>query len=158
MAPGSGFDLLALRARCKREPTGWAGCPQGRRKGRACNLRKLPRAQRELAVPAACSKGSYQKFTEPVALSSTSPVNLRLPPTALGSGFDLLALRARCSEETTRSTHVRKDLFTCEMAHFASSKLSTFPRPLRGVGDKPVDGTHSPSTFHNACSRAFGSA
>ena len=45
--------------------------------------------------------GSTQKFTEPVALSSTFPVNLRLPPTALGSGFDLLALRARCKSEST---------------------------------------------------------
>ena len=40
-----------------------------------------------------------QKLTEPVALSSTVPVNLRLPPSALGSGFDLLALRARCTRE-----------------------------------------------------------
>src|SRR5579884_2891930 len=42
---------------------------------------------------------SDQKFTEPVALSSTSPENLRLPPTALRSGFGLLALRARCKGE-----------------------------------------------------------
>src|SRR5690348_3363865 len=42
-----------------------------------------------------------KKFTEPVALLSTSPVNLWLPPTALGSGFDLLALRARCKREGT---------------------------------------------------------
>src|SRR6478752_4374049 len=40
-----------------------------------------------------------KKFTEPVALSSTFPVNLRLPPTALGSGFDLLAPRARCKSK-----------------------------------------------------------
>ena len=43
-----------------------------------------------------------KKFTEPVALLSTFPVNLRLPPTALGSGFDLLALRARCKREGRR--------------------------------------------------------
>src|SRR5215475_12450067 len=47
-----------------------------------------------------------KKFTEPVALSSTSPVNLRLPPTALGSGFDLLALRARCKREATHAAGV----------------------------------------------------
>jgi hypothetical protein len=41
------------------------------------------------------------KFTEPVAFSSTFPVNLRLPPTALGSGFDLLTLRARCLQNVT---------------------------------------------------------
>ena len=62
------------------------------------------------AAPAAFravrSKGPTQKFTEPVALSSTFPVNLRLPPTALGSGFDLLALRARCKNESTASARV----------------------------------------------------
>src|SRR5438874_1762996 len=46
------------------------------------------------------SRPDQKKFTEPVALLSTSPVNLRLPPTALGSGFDLLALRARCKSQS----------------------------------------------------------
>ena len=54
------------------------------------------------AFRAGQSSDPDQKFTEPVALSSTSPVNLRLPPTALRSGFDLLALRARCKKEATR--------------------------------------------------------
>jgi hypothetical protein len=43
-----------------------------------------------------------KKFTEPVALLSTSPGNLRLAPTALRSRFDLLALRARCKSNLTR--------------------------------------------------------
>ncbi len=98
-ALGSGFDLLALRARCKRELRGCAGTVQGLRNSLCRNLRKLPRAQTELAFRAVRSKGAGPEFTEPVALSSTSPVNLRLPPTALGSGFDLLALRARCKGE-----------------------------------------------------------
>src|SRR5215831_18651574 len=53
----------------------------------------------ERSYPRGATTGPDQKFTEPVALSSTSPGNLRLPPTALGSGFDLLALRARCKRE-----------------------------------------------------------
>src|SRR4051794_9421516 len=59
-APGSGFDLLALRARCKRELTAPAAAPQEHGEGRARNLRKLLRAQRELAVRAPCSKGCEQ--------------------------------------------------------------------------------------------------
>src|SRR6266480_702477 len=51
----------------------------------------------------AASRGcGPKKFTEPVALSSTSPGDRRLPPRALGSGFDRLALRARCKREGRR--------------------------------------------------------
>ena len=95
-APGSGFDLLALRARCKREASRSRGGLQGRRARSSRNLRELPQRQGEIAVAAVHYKGSDQKFTEPVALSSTVPGNRRLPPRALGSGFDLLTLRARC--------------------------------------------------------------
>src|SRR5476649_302986 len=64
--------------------------------GRRCITRRILLKRRPRAgLPAFWTK----KFTEPVALSSTFPVNLRLPPTALGSGFDLLALRARCKRE-----------------------------------------------------------
>src|SRR5581483_7548755 len=42
-----------------------------------------------------------KKFTEPVALSSPEPAGFPLPRTALGLGFDLLALRARCKRHTT---------------------------------------------------------
>jgi hypothetical protein len=41
-----------------------------------------------------------KRFTEPVALLSTQPTDLPLPRTALGRSFNLLALRARCVEET----------------------------------------------------------
>src|ERR1700744_348367 len=64
----------------------------GRRGTRAILVHRKDGGPR-LALP------DQKKFTEPVALLSTSPVNLRLPPTALGSGFDLLALRARCKRE-----------------------------------------------------------
>ena len=75
-----------------------------------------------------------QKFTEPVALSSTSPTNLRLPPTALRSGFDLLALRARCTEEHRDFRTGLQERADAKLPHFAHSKLSTFPRPLRELG------------------------
>src|SRR5256885_17011145 len=41
-------------------------------------------------------------FAESISLSSTGSADLRLPPTAFGSGFDLLALRARRKEESRR--------------------------------------------------------
>src|SRR5215203_3622363 len=42
-----------------------------------------------------------QKFTEPVALSSSEPGDFPLPRTVSRLGFDLLALRARCKGEVT---------------------------------------------------------
>ena len=41
-----------------------------------------------------------QKFTEPVALSSTASADLPLPGIASGGDFVLLALRARCKQHT----------------------------------------------------------
>jgi hypothetical protein len=52
--------------------------------------------------PCAPKGRDQKKFTEPVALSSTSPGNFRLPPTAPGNCFGLLALRARCKNNLTR--------------------------------------------------------
>src|SRR5215471_17100376 len=40
-----------------------------------------------------------QKFTEPVALSSTQPADRPLPRRAFELRFDLIALRARCKQE-----------------------------------------------------------
>ena len=42
-----------------------------------------------------------QKFTEPVALSSSEPGDFPLPRTVSRLGLDLLALRARCEGDTT---------------------------------------------------------
>ena len=42
----------------------------------------------------------HKKFSEPGALSSSTPTNFRLPPTAYRSGIDLLASRARCKGES----------------------------------------------------------
>jgi hypothetical protein len=84
-----------------------------------------------------------KKFTEPVALSSTSPVNLRLPPTALGSCFGLLALRARCKSNLTRrprpgKTPVQRKARTLRRAHCA------FPRTrAEAAGPNPCVLRHS---------------
>ena len=63
--------------------------------------------QRRRLVPLAflCRRDEQEhpkrKFTEPVALLSTQPVDLPLPRTASGLSFNLLALRARCDQEPT---------------------------------------------------------
>jgi hypothetical protein len=85
-----------------------------------------------------------KKFTEPVALLSTSPGNLRLPPTAPASCFDLLALRARCKSKPNRPAGVEARAATAKSAHFAHSELSTFPRFLPRPGDNPVDSPPAP--------------
>src|SRR5581483_8995400 len=80
-------------------------------------------------------KGRDQKFSEPVALSSTSPANHRpcdLP--VPGSGFDLLALRARCNGEANRPrapVQGRPDTISTQ---FAGGGLSTFPRLSPALG------------------------
>ena len=43
---------------------------------------------------------AINKFSEPGALSSATPTNFRLPPTAYRCGLDLLASRARCKGES----------------------------------------------------------
>jgi hypothetical protein len=108
----SGFDLLALRARCKSKPSGACPVGQGLTERAARNLRRLLFEHAELALHVTCSKG--KKFTEPVALSSVSPGNfwpsaLRLLPTALRSDFDLLAPRARCKGKPTRLELARQE-------------------------------------------------
>jgi hypothetical protein len=47
---------------------------------------------------------SDQRFAEPVALSSTQPADRPLPRRALRLGLDLVALRARRTEEPKRSS------------------------------------------------------
>src|SRR5207244_194659 len=49
-----------------------------------------------------------KKFAEPVSLSSTASADFRLPATAFGLGFDLLALRARRKEESNVSSQAVK--------------------------------------------------
>ena len=63
----------------------------------------ISRACQSISARAVAASETTQKrkFTEPVALLSTRPVDLPLPRTASGLSFDLLALRARCDEEPT---------------------------------------------------------
>ena len=104
-ALGSGFDLLALRARCKRELRGPAGAAQGRQDRVSRNLRKEQYARADSPfVLLALERNPPvrdQKFAEPVAVSSIAPGDVPLPRTTAGFDFDLLALRARRREKPT---------------------------------------------------------
>src|SRR3954452_11162092 len=53
----SGFDLLALRARCKSKPSGACAVGQGLTERAARNLRRLLFEHAELALHVTCSKG-----------------------------------------------------------------------------------------------------
>ena len=75
------------------------------------------------------------KFSEPGALSSSTPTNFRLPPTAYRSGLDLLASRARCKGESrgvtircvkgSKSEEVANcDLFLKQRTNLPSDALS----------------------------------
>jgi hypothetical protein len=79
---------------------------------------RLPKRRRESAP-------WDQKFTEPVALSSTASADLPLPGTALRSDFVLLALRARCKQHTNASTKTVKG---SERAERANCALFFLPR------------------------------
>src|SRR4051812_45623561 len=80
-----------------------------------------------------------KKFTEPVALLSTSPVNLRLPPTALGSGFDLLALRARCKRELRGSRPSRQALSQRNCRILRAANYPHFHGFCGWLGENAVD-------------------
>jgi hypothetical protein len=98
---------------------------------------------------------SDQKFTEPVALSSTASVDLPLPGTALGCDFVLLALRARCKQHTNELAETVKgseeavsancDLFFFQQCTSDSCRLTRLQKdesPARGRDQK-----NSPSRF-----------
>ena len=78
-------------------------------------------------------------FAESISLSSTGPADLRLPPTAFASGFDLLALRARRKWESRRgqvlSQEVRRrkgrNLQKFNFPHFHSGPCSLWKYVLR---------------------------
>jgi hypothetical protein len=67
-------------------------------------------------------------FAESISLSSTGSADLRLPPTAFGSGFDLLALRARRKRESRRGQVLPQEVRKRKRAQFARIQLSTFPQ------------------------------
>jgi hypothetical protein len=104
---GTGFVLLALRARRKQHTNVLAGTVKGSEKVVCANCAlfffqqpasdscNVTRVQKE--VP---REAGPKKFAEPVSLSSTVSADLPLPGTAFGLGFDLLALRARRKQHT----------------------------------------------------------
>src|SRR5438034_11084289 len=65
-------------------------------------------------------------FAESISLSSTGSADLRLPPTAFASGFDLLALRARRKRESRRGEVLPQAVRTTKRTQFAEIQLSTF--------------------------------
>ena len=73
--------------------------PQQRRQSTGFPSYGSPAVDNSISARTTSSRGRKRakKFTEPVAFSSTTPTNLRLPPTALGDSFGLLTLRARCT-------------------------------------------------------------
>jgi hypothetical protein len=78
-------------------------------------------------------------FAEPVSLSSTVPAGLRLPPTATGSGFDLLALRARRRREGNRGRVPVQVVENRRGRYLRIIQLSTIPQPFFQLVGKPVD-------------------
>src|SRR6185436_14618950 len=67
-------------------------------------------------------------FAESISLSSTGSADLRLPPTAFASGFDLLALRARRRQESMRGQVLPQEVRKTKRAQFAEIQFSTFPQ------------------------------
>jgi hypothetical protein len=116
-------SVLAARSNL---PTARANA-RGRRNGNAQFAKSSARSGlRSLSCRALYRSGP--EFSEPVALSSTVPANLRLPPRALGSGFDLLALRARCKREPTRPGARPQAPAAAKVAQFAGTRSSTYPQ------------------------------
>src|SRR5262245_55310674 len=79
-----------------------------------------------------------QKFTEPGALSSSTPTNLRLPPTAYRSGIALLASRARCKAQ---SRAVYSDRQGSRLSNFSQKARNStrlpFVRQFRSTKNSP---------------------
>src|SRR5256886_15406875 len=77
-------------------------------------------------------------FAESISLSSTGSADLRLPPPAFASGFDLLALRARRKRESRRGQVLPQEVRKTKRAQFAEIQVSTFPQhPLQLVEIAP---------------------
>jgi hypothetical protein len=106
-----------------------------------------------------------KEFAEPVSLSSTVSADFRLPPTAAGFGFDLLALRARrignltCREGPIKA--VKSELLAiCESfnyQHFHSDSCSlwtqmwiTIQRVCTGVRSSAATGNPVDASTYTA--------
>src|SRR5438477_5989357 len=73
---------------------------------------------------------STQKRTEPVAFSSTVPVDPQLSPLASGSGFDLLTLRARCKQDTRALVYRMQAFPTPDFRILRQLLFQRIPRPF----------------------------
>jgi hypothetical protein len=107
--------LLGANATLDLDGPACKGCQTGNRRYLRTSLFSLPtrafcarcyKSGELLRVPAGRPLGRDQRFTESGALSSTVPIDfppsaLRLPRTASGDDFDLLASRARCKQDST---------------------------------------------------------
>jgi len=76
-------------------------------------------------------------FAESISLSSTGSADLRLPPTAFASGFDLLALRARRKRKSRRGQVLPQEVQTTKRAQFAEIQFSTFPQHTLQLVESP---------------------
>jgi hypothetical protein len=77
------------------------------------------------------------EFAESISLSSTGSADLRLPPTAFASGFDLLALRTRRRQESRRGQVHPQEVRKTKKAQFAEIQFSTFPQQTLQLVERP---------------------
>ena len=146
------LDVVVLRPRLVARKPGWQRLrglgPVDRRKNDQCgphhngepdekaaSLFHAPESLRSPSVvrpyPAQKRNGAPSgaaSFAESVSLSSTGSADLRLPPTAFGPGFDLLALRARRREESRRGHVPPQEVPRTKTTQFAEFQFSTFPQ------------------------------
>ncbi len=81
----------------------------------------------------------HKKFAEPVSLSSTASVDFPLAGTALGLGFDLLALRARRKRESRGSGEKGQGVEKGHARNLRKFHFSTFPQSIFQLVEKPVE-------------------
>jgi hypothetical protein len=150
-ALGICFALLALRARRRGDNRTDGRGLQGVEKPTSRNLQSFhfstfPQPVGHRALPPAGTKKTIwrlgtrrllcaRSFAEPVSLSSTDPGDFRLPATALGICFALLALRARRRGDIRADVRALQDPDSNNFALFAPFSffhISTAMRPTCG--------------------------
>jgi hypothetical protein len=103
---------------------------------RVC-ARKRPAAGRPLIQTQRAPRRAPFEFAESISLSSTGSADLRLPPTAFASGFDLLALRTRRRQESRRGQVLPQEVRKTKRAQFAEIQVSTFPQQTLQLVESP---------------------
>ena len=79
-------------------------------------------------------------FAEPISLSSTDPVDFRLPATALTIGFVLLASRTRRRQDTKVRSKALQGVETQKVRSLQTFLFSTFPQLSAQPVDNPFPG------------------